>query len=79
MLKQASRFSQVVHVSVNLPWPFSDRDVVLYGQGIDILEQQSVMILASGLKADATNPFPDLQVPAPADGVARVGMLEIAD
>jgi hypothetical protein len=50
MLRQISRFRQLVHVLLALPWPFASRDVVLEGRGVDMLEHNAVVVTARNVE-----------------------------
>jgi len=43
---QLSRFSQLLYTRLALIWPFSDRDTVIEAKGVDILDQNTIVIVA---------------------------------
>lgn len=45
LVKQISRYRKVMYLSAHLPWPISSRDVLLYGYGVDNLEEDRAVIM----------------------------------
>ncbi|ELR21892.1 uncharacterized protein ACA1_007800 [Acanthamoeba castellanii str. Neff] len=44
-LLKISRYRKVMYLSAHLPWPISSRDVLLYGYGVDNLEEDRAVIM----------------------------------
>eukprot|EP01028_Stygiella_incarcerata_P012121 TRINITY_DN7289_c0_g2_i1.p1 TRINITY_DN7289_c0_g2~~TRINITY_DN7289_c0_g2_i1.p1 ORF type:complete len:386 (+),score=129.66 TRINITY_DN7289_c0_g2_i1:71-1159(+) len=44
-LAQLSRARQLGHFRMGLPWPFSDRDAVVYGYGVDLLKEHNRIVI----------------------------------
>lgn len=63
ILQEKSKMSKVVHVKTNLMWPLSNRELIINGQGFDMLDHAGiVMIVMQG--EDSVGP----DVPIPKNG-----------
>eukprot|EP01133_Synstelium_polycarpum_P007432 gene7432-8695_t len=64
----ANNKNRAVYCQVSCPWPVADRDIVLYGYGVDMLEDEDkVVVVARTYKND----FPGLEVPGTPKGMAN--------
>jgi hypothetical protein len=45
LVKHISRYRKVIYLSAYLPWPISSRDALLYGYGVDNLEEDRAVIM----------------------------------
>lgn len=80
MVLQISDFKKIVHLKVNPPtpinWVVSNRELVLYGYGVDLMEENKLLAMArSATPADERKlreEFPSFSIPVP--DPARVRM-----
>jgi hypothetical protein len=71
MLAQPTSFTRLLWYRMNLPWPCSDRDIVVSAIGIPIPENRSVLI---NIKSVKTPTFLNTSIPAPAGNDIRIDM-----
>jgi len=45
-LKQITNYRKIVYMRGELPWPLYNRDICLYGYGVDMLEESDTIIIA---------------------------------
>jgi len=65
-IKSLSRWRKLFQLKCWLPYPFSGRDMVLYGYGVDILEQNTVICVSHSI-----DKYPGVQLPEPGRGIVR--------
>jgi hypothetical protein len=60
LLADFSRFKKAVHITANMPWPLSARDMHLYGFGVDMLAEEKIVVVAirDALPSDPTHEQP---------------------
>ncbi|KAK5582885.1 hypothetical protein RB653_004474 [Dictyostelium firmibasis] len=47
ILNQDDRFKRLIYCRASCPWPVSDRDICLYGYGVDMLEEENQVVVVS--------------------------------
>lgn len=66
-LKQISKFRQLLHIRLKLPWPFDDRDLVIVSRGVDLLKDGHVIIVGYSVHS-----WDDVEIPPVASGCTRL-------
>lgn len=69
-LGQPSAFRRIIHYFFDLPWPVTDRDMVISAVGVPIPENNSVLMVLRGLDEFANSSF--LGVPIPEAAGVRI-------
>ncbi|KAN0031748.1 hypothetical protein ACTFIV_005614 [Dictyostelium citrinum] len=47
ILNQDDRFKRLIYCKASCPWPVHDRDICLYGYGVDMLEEENQVVVVS--------------------------------
>ncbi|KAF2070222.1 hypothetical protein CYY_008456 [Polysphondylium violaceum] len=53
ILDQDSRFKKWIYCKSSCPWPVADRDICLYGYGVDMLEEEDLIVVVSKSMSEA--------------------------
>jgi hypothetical protein len=65
-LKLVSRFRKIVRIEVSTPWPLQNRESVADCYGVDMLEENKIVIFVRSVDA-----FPGVAIPDNSDRVVR--------
>lgn len=65
-LATVSRFRKLAHMSIDCPWPFANRDMVIDGYGVDFSEENKILVNVRSIDSS-----PHCVIPAPSTGVVR--------
>lgn len=71
LLKSVTNFRKVLWYKFNIPWPASNRDLVVNAYGIPIPDNKSIMLILRGVNTDS---FLGTPIPPPDKGDVRVTM-----
>jgi len=75
ILDQDNRFKKWIYCKSSCPWPVADRDICLYGYGVDMLEEEDLVVVVSkSLSNDdiENNNTVKQNLPTPKSGTVRV-------
>jgi hypothetical protein len=67
-LKRLSRYRKLAQFSYKLPWPLARRDIFCYGYGVDIAEQNAILVVVRSVDGS----YGDIQIPEPDPGTVRM-------
>eukprot|EP01118_Nematostelium_gracile_P016977 TRINITY_DN712_c0_g1_i2.p1 TRINITY_DN712_c0_g1~~TRINITY_DN712_c0_g1_i2.p1 ORF type:complete len:215 (+),score=43.38 TRINITY_DN712_c0_g1_i2:250-894(+) len=59
-LEKISRYRKLLYLKASLPWPLPSRDACLYGYGVDLLEDDMVIIMVRSAHNDEFSNIPDI-------------------
>lgn len=72
-LRDISRYEKIVQFIIRLPWPLSDRDIVIHIRAVDALSDGFVLFSGRSISTHL-----DLEIPQPRNGVERITINECA-
>jgi hypothetical protein len=65
LIKQLSNYRKVIYLNANLPWPLAPRDAVMYGYGVDYLEEETIVVMIRSCVEDDLPPQDAHLIPPP--------------
>ncbi|EGC36606.1 hypothetical protein DICPUDRAFT_77723 [Dictyostelium purpureum] len=73
ILYQDSRYKRLLYCKASCPWPVANRDVCLYGYGVDMLEEEDLVVVVSRTikEEDLIDIKLTSDIPTPKDGTVR--------
>lgn len=71
-LKQVGRCGQIVSVTVRLPWPFSNRELIYEAMAVDAIEEIGAISVKGTSGVVETDDEGNSLIPPPSEGVTRV-------
>lgn len=63
-----TEFRKIVRVEANLPWPFSNRDVIMHGCGTILKDRKAIII---SIRSVVEESLFEVEIPKPLKNIVR--------